>query len=87
MGARAGGGAGMGSYERKQSAFRQGLADLQSQLDASRKAYFSIKKQFPQNPIYSTGYAALQIMKSQGLKTPDEIRQQINDYSRNFKWY
>ena len=84
MGARSGGGSGYGC---RQAAFQKGLAALQSEYNTSRKTYNSIKKQLGgKSKVTSVGFYANQIMKKQGMKTPSEIKQQMNDYAKNFNW-
>lgn len=83
MGARAGG---AGGYAGRRAAFQKGLSALQSQYDAARKTYNSIKKGLPKGGPISTSYGANRIMAKMGLKNPSEIKQQMNDYVKNFNW-
>ena len=81
MGARSGGGSG---YGRRQAAFQKGLAALQSEYNTSRKTYNSIKKGLPKGGPISASYAANKIMAAQGLKTPSQIKDQMNNFIKNF---
>lgn len=67
---------------------RRGMAALQSQYDAARKTYNSIKKELGgKSKRVSVGFYAEQIMKKRGMKTPSEIRQQMDDLAKSFWWY
>ena len=83
MGARSGGGSG---FAGRQAAFQKGMSALQSQYDAARKTYNSIKKGLPKGGPISTSYLVNNAMTKMGLKTPTEIKQQMHDYSKNFNW-
>lgn len=83
MGARSGG---AGGYAGRQAAFQKGMSALQSQYDVARKTYNSIKKGLPKGGPISTSYGANKIMTQMGLKTPSEIKQQMQDYAKNFNW-
>ena len=84
MGARSSGGA--SSWGRKTNKFRKKLAELQSQYDAARKSYNSIKKTLPKGGPISTSYAVNKIMTGKGMKTPSQIKVEIENFARNFNW-
>ena len=84
MGGRAGGG-GTG-YGRRQATFQKGMAALQSQYNDAVKIYNSIKKGLPKGGPISASYGANKIMAQKGLKTPSQIKQQMQDYAKNFNW-
>lgn len=81
MGARSGGG---GSYGRRQAKFQKGIAAFQSEYKAAVKTYNSIKKGLPKGGPISASYAANKIMAAQGLKTPSQIKGQMNNFIKNF---
>ena len=85
MGGRAGKGLGLASNVRRQLKFQEGLSALQAQYEIARKKYNSIKKSLGwRNKYVSIGHYADRIMKKQGLKTPYEIKQEINDHIKNY---
>lgn len=85
MGARSGGGGGAG-FGGRQATFQKGMAALQSEYNAAVKTYNSIKKGLPKGGPISASYGANKIMTSKGLKTPSQIKQQMQDYAKNFNW-
>lgn len=62
------------------------MAALQSQYKDAVKTYNSIKKNLLKGGPISVSYGANKIMTSKGLKTPSEIKQQMQDYAKNFNW-
>lgn len=62
------------------------MAGYQEQYKAAQKTYNSIKKQLGSSKVTSVGFYANNVMAKMGLKTPSQIKGEMNDFAKNFNW-